>query len=150
MPGCPCCPGSSSTVTVCCCPSNPITKSLTATVNWTPTGLCVYCSPPINLTLTYYAAGTGPLGSILLFQSQAYWYGCVTCGTKVFALVLYCENSPNCTWFMGTTCFANGPCPQSISSGLFNVSANCNPFSVTASDASCCGAGNSVSITIQE
>src|SRR5690348_15652796 len=64
---CPCgttaCPCGTSPCScqVVCCACSPVNNTLFATVNWTPTGICVFCSPPINITLTWNAPGTGPL-----------------------------------------------------------------------------------------
>lgn len=133
---------------VVCCQCSPINDTLSVTVNWIAQGLCVFCSPPITFSLTFYAAGTGPLGTIPPFTTTGYWYGCTTCGTRTFNLVFYCEGSPTCTWFMETSCFSTSACPSTPTSGPMAVSVSCNPFSVVAHDAACCGSGNTTTITI--
>ena len=137
-------------VLTCCCPGTGINKTLFATINWTPTGLCPVgaCGPPVHITLTWNAAGTGPLGGT--FVTQAYWFGCVMCSVDHgFSLVFYCVNSPTCTWSLGSNCNAGLTCPFGPSFTGTNVTVTCNPFSVgPISDASCCGAAAGTTITI--
>lgn len=151
--GCPCgntsCPCGTTCCqcqTVCCTCTN-IPDTLSVSVNWIMQGLCVFCNPPIAFTITFNAAGTGPMGAIPPFTTNGYWYGCTTCGDRTFNLVFYCLSS-NCTWFMETSCFSTNPCPSTPTSGAFAVSVSCNPFSVIAHDAACCGSGNTTTITI--
>lgn len=141
---------------VACCPGVGVKKTLFATITFTPTGICAGCTSPISVTLTWYAAGTGPMGLIPPFTTTDYWYGCKPpCGGRAdvsIVIVLYCvTGSPN-KWFMQTTCWNSNPCDTTPTSGPQDISAyvnSCDPFSISGiPDAGCCGAGAGTTITI--